>query len=114
MAGEVVTMDNGCAVWITHPFEWHLSLSVPVSEWVMADGLENAAERINEYQAARASVEALPSWDLPEEHEPMVFLNPRYDGAFPVFIFKIESNGTTFLVSRDQEYIQWIAETEAH
>lgn len=114
MAGEVVLMDNGCAVWITHPFNWHLSLSVPVSAWVMADGLENAAGRINEYEAARASVEASPYWVPPEQHEPMVFLNPRYDGTLPVFIFKIDNTGTTFFVSRDQEFIQWIAETENH
>ena len=114
MAGEVVFMDNGCAVWITHPFDWHLSLTVPVAGWVMADGLVNAANRINEYETARASAEASPYWELPEQHEPMVFLNPRYDGAFPVFIFKTENTGTTYFVSRDQDFIRWIAETEAH
>jgi len=86
-------MDETIYVVRREPLDFFGPGTIPVGEWISRDG-ESAAEAIR----ACAAVTQHPSWEA-ELREP-----PRVGYCFhdqtPIFVFKIDNNGTTFLVGR--------------
>ena len=73
--------------------------TVPVSEWLKRPGASgrNLQEKRDELFDALFTVSQHPCWDWHMRLEPHVAYYPRQDTWY--FIFKLNNNGSTFLVS---------------
>jgi hypothetical protein len=87
--------------WICHvkaPLDYYESSTLSVDQWIKQQREQSATDAWSDFLQAVAVVTKEPFWEWGLRLPPRVAYDPVSDGHY--FIFKIDNNGTTFVVSR--------------
>lgn len=90
---------EGLKVVAISPLDFFDDYTLAITDWMGRDSYDaTIADKVERYTEAFAAVSRHPYWDGRLRCLPRVGYNPAEDEGY--FIFKIDNNGTTFLVGR--------------